>query len=124
MGHGKGRCPDYNGWMLNHACYGCEPDIATGSADGYHNAHPDVAFASYSFRNAVRFAKILGVDTEMAATWQAALDAMPEYPKADFQFVAGETGEEYNGGGYCASPGSARRPCESNPRPEVPGSFS
>lgn len=98
VGNGTGRCPNYNGWMLNHACYGCEPDIATGSADGYHNAHPDVAFASYSFRNAIRFAKILGVDTAMAAEWQAALDAMPEYPKADFQFIAGEPGDEYNGG--------------------------
>ena len=62
MGNGTGRCPGANGWMLNHPCYECTPDIATGSADGYHNAHPDVAFASYSFRNAIRFAKILGVD--------------------------------------------------------------
>jgi len=39
------------------------PYIAAGSGnDGYHNSHPDVAFAASSFRNAIRFAKILGVD--------------------------------------------------------------
>ena len=46
------------------------PYIATGSADGYHNAHPDLAFAASSFRNAIRFAEILGVDSAMAAAWQ------------------------------------------------------
>jgi hypothetical protein len=98
VGNGTGRCPGYTGWMLNHACYNCEPDIATGSQDGYHNAHPDVAFASYSFRNAIRFAKLLGVDSAMSAEWQGALESMPAYPKAEFTFVAGETGDEYNGG--------------------------
>ena len=29
MGNGTGRCPTANGWMLNHPCYECEPDIAT-----------------------------------------------------------------------------------------------
>eukprot|EP00035_Acanthoeca_spectabilis_P023068 m.447466 g.447466 ORF g.447466 m.447466 type:complete len:1040 (+) comp19521_c0_seq1:73-3192(+) len=92
------RCPGANGWMLHHPCYECFPDIATGSPDGNHNAHPDVAFASSSFRNAVRFAKLLGVDSDMATTWQAALDSMPDYPSADFTFVKGAVGEEFNGG--------------------------
>ena len=94
----KDRCPRASGWELHHACFECMPDIATGSDDGYHNSHPDIAFASSSFRNAVRFAKILGVDSDMAAAWQAALDAMPAYPMADFTFVAGAKGEEFNGG--------------------------
>lgn len=94
----KERCPYASGWELNHPCYECMPDIATGSPDGYHNAHPDVAFASSSFRNAVRFAKILNVDSDMAAAWQQALDSMPPYPAADFTFVAGAKGEEFNGG--------------------------
>jgi len=98
MGGGTGRCPTANGWMLNHPCYECKPYIATGSADGYHNSHPDVAFASYAFRNAVRFAKILGVDSSMAAEWQGALNAMPEYPAEDYTFVSGTKGEEFNGG--------------------------
>lgn len=55
------------------------PYIASGSLDGYHNAHPDVAFASSSFRNAIRFAKILGVDSDMAAAWQKGLDSMYKY---------------------------------------------
>ena len=92
------RCPGASGWMLNHPCYECYPDIATGSKEGYHNAHPDLAFASSSFRNAVRFAKILGVDSAMAAEWQAALDNMPPYPSADFTFIDGAVGSEFNGG--------------------------
>jgi hypothetical protein len=95
------RCPTASGWELNHPCYECYPDIATGSDDGYHNSHPDVAFAASSFRNAIRFAKILGVDASMAAAWQTALDAMPAYPSADFTFIAGTAGAELNnGGGY------------------------
>jgi hypothetical protein len=94
----KSRCPDASGWELNHPCYECYPDIATGSNDGYHNAHPDIAFASSTFRNAVRFAKLLGVDADLALQWQAALDAMPPYPSADFTFVDGALGSEYNGG--------------------------
>jgi hypothetical protein len=97
----KERCPGYSGWELHHKCFQCMPDIAAGSPDGYHNSHPDVAFASSSFRNAVRFAKILGVDAEMAAAWQAGLDAMPAYPSADYTFVPGARGAEFNGGaGY------------------------
>ena len=34
----------------------------------------------------------------MAAAWQKALDAMPDYPMADFTFVKGAKGEEFNGG--------------------------
>jgi hypothetical protein len=94
----KERCPLASSWELNHACFECQPDIATGSADGYHNSHPDIAFASSSFRNAVRFAKILGVDSDMAAAWQKGLEAMPAYPAADFTFIAGAKGEEFNGG--------------------------
>ena len=95
------RCPGASGWMLNHPCYECYPDISTGSSEGNHNAHPDVAFASSSFRNAVRFAKLLGVDSAMAAEWQAALDNMPSYPGADFHFISGVPGSEFNGGaGY------------------------
>lgn len=75
----KDRCPGYNGWELNHKCLQCMPYIASGSLDGYHNAHPDVAFASSSFRNAIRFAKILGVDSDMAAAWQKGLDSMYKY---------------------------------------------
>jgi hypothetical protein len=49
----------------------------------------------------VRFAKLLGVDSAPAAAWQAALDAMPPYPSADFTFAAGAPGSEFNGGaGY------------------------
>ena len=92
------RCPTASGWELNHPCYECYPDIDTGSADGYHNAHPDIAFASSTFRNAVRFAKLLGVDSDLAAAWQAALDIMPAYPSADFTFVGGAAGSEFNGG--------------------------
>ena len=51
-----------------------------------------------AFRNAARFAALLGVDAELAAAWQAALDAMPPYPSADFTFVAGAPGTEFNGG--------------------------
>eukprot|EP01052_Picozoa_sp_SAG31_P018193 SAG31_NODE_1278_length_9041_cov_3.415231_1_plen_2946_part_10 len=81
----------------------CAPDIHTGggSPDGNHNAHADIAFASYAFRNAARFAKILGVDSTMAAAWQVALDSMPDYPTADFTFIAGAHGSEFNSGpGY------------------------
>ena len=92
------RCPDAGGWEKNHPCYECWPQIATTSPDGYHNAHPDIAFASSTFRNAVRFAALLGVDAGLAAEWQAALDAMPPYPSADFTFVAGAPGTEFNGG--------------------------
>ena len=92
------RCVLASSWELHHACFMCQPDIATGSPDGYHNAHPDIAFAASSFRNAVRFSKLLGVDSSMAAEWQAALDAMPAYPTADFTFRAGAKGEEFNGG--------------------------
>eukprot|EP00038_Savillea_parva_P022918 m.39036 g.39036 ORF g.39036 m.39036 type:complete len:1049 (+) comp5747_c0_seq1:158-3304(+) len=92
------RCPGASGWMLNHPCYECYPYIATGSSQGNHNAHPDVAFASSTFRNAVRFAKLLGVDSDMATAWQAALDSMPDYPTADFTFIDGVPGSEYNGG--------------------------
>ena len=76
----------------------CWPSVATTSPDGYHNAHPDIAFAASSFRNAARFAALLGVDAELAAAWQAALDAMPPYPSADFTFLAGAPGTEFNGG--------------------------
>jgi hypothetical protein len=65
------RCPTASGWEKNHPCYECYPDIDTGSAQGYHNAHPDVAFASSSFRNAARFARLLGVDGDRAAAWEA-----------------------------------------------------
>lgn len=92
------RCPGDSGWMKHHPCYECYPDIATGSSDGMHNAHPDLAFASYSFRNAVRFAKLLGVDSDTAMLWQAALDNMPDYPSADFTFMDGAVGSEFNGG--------------------------
>lgn len=92
------RCPGASGWMLNHPCYECFPDIATGSTQGNHNAHPDIAFASSSFRNAVRFANLLGVDSDMAKEWQGALDNMPSYPAADFTFVEGAVGAEFNGG--------------------------
>jgi hypothetical protein len=92
------RCPTASGWELNHPCYECFPYIDTGSSEGYHNAHPDVAFASYTFRNAVRFAKLLGVDGDLASAWQAALDKMPSYPSADFTFVDGALGSEFNGG--------------------------
>ena len=92
------RCPGASGWMKNHPCYECYPYIATGSNDGYHNAFPDIAFSSYSFRNAVRFAKLLGVDADLVVLWQAALDAMPPYPSADFTFVQGAKGSEFNGG--------------------------
>lgn len=54
-------------------------DIAAGSVGGYHNSHPDVAFAASSFRNAIRFAKILGVGNAMAAAWQKRLNNMPAY---------------------------------------------
>ena len=96
------RCPGASGWMKNHPCYECEPAISTsGGPDGFHNAFTDVAFSSYSFRNAVRFAALLGVDAELALQWQAALDAMPPYPSADFTFVEGAKGSEFNGGaGY------------------------
>ena len=97
----KDRCPTASGWQLNHPCYECAPDIATGTQKGYHNAHPDVAFASSSFRNAVRFAKILGVDSDMAKAWQEALDMMPAYPLEQFTFNKGAPGAEFNGGaGY------------------------
>jgi hypothetical protein len=97
----KARCPDASGWQENHPCFECYPDIATGSDAGYHNAHPDIAFASSTFRNAVRFAGLLGVDSDLALQWQAALDAMPPYPSADFTFIEGRPGSEYNGGaGY------------------------
>jgi len=92
------RCPGASGWMKNHPCYECYPEIATGSNDGYHNAFPDVAFSSYSLRTAVRFAGLLGVDADLARLWQAALDAMPPYPGADFTFVDGAPGSEFNGG--------------------------
>jgi hypothetical protein len=95
------RCPAASGWEKDHPCFECYPDIDTGSPDGYHNAHPDIAFASSTFRNAVRFAKLLGVDSGPAAAWQAALDRMPPYPSADFTFVDGAPGSEFNGGaGY------------------------
>ena len=84
--------------MKHHPCYECYPDIATGSSQGMHNAHPDVAFAAYSFRNAVRFARLLGVDSAMSMLWQAALDNMPDYPSADFTFMDGAVGSEFNGG--------------------------
>jgi hypothetical protein len=97
----KDRCPMANGWELNHKCVECFPYIATGTMDGYHNSHPDVAFAASSFRNAIRFAKILNVDSSMAAAWQKGLDSMPAYPSADFTFLEGARGSEYNGGaGY------------------------
>ena len=95
------RCPTASGWEKNHPCYECFPDIDTGSSDGYHNAHPDVAFASSTFRNAARFARLLGVDSDMASAWEAALALMPPYPSADFTFVDGALGSEFNGGaGY------------------------
>ena len=80
------------------AGYECWPEIATQSADGYHNAFPDIAFSSYSFRNAIRFAQLLGVDADLVGLWQAALDAMPAYPGVDLTFVDGAPGSEYNGG--------------------------
>jgi hypothetical protein len=92
------RCPLASGWELHHKCVECWPYIAAGTADGYHNSHPDVAFAASSFRNAIRFAKILKVDSAMAAAWQKGLDMIPAYPSADFTFIAGAKGEEYNGG--------------------------
>ena len=95
------RCPTASGWQKDHPCFECYPDIDTGSSDGYHNAHPDIAFASYAFRNAARFAALLGVDGGMASAWLAALDIMPPYPSADFTFVDGAAGSEFNGGpGY------------------------
>ena len=36
----KTRCPRASGWEKNHWCVECMPYIATGSDDGYHNAHP------------------------------------------------------------------------------------
>ena len=61
----------------------------------------DVAFASSSFRNAIRFATILGVDKDLVTAWQKGLDSMPAYPSADFTFVDGAKGSEFNGGaGY------------------------
>jgi hypothetical protein len=97
----KDRCPDASGWELNHPCFECFPDIATGSDQGNYNALPDLAFASSTFRNAVRFANLLGVDSALAVEWQAALDNMPPYPSADFTFVDGAPGSEFNGGaGY------------------------
>ena len=60
-----------------------------------------MAFASSSFRNAARFAELLGVDADRVAAWRAALAAMPPYPSADFTFVNGAPGTEFNGGaGY------------------------
>ena len=95
------RCPTASGWEKDHPCYECFPDIDTGSSDGYHNAHPDIAFASYVFRNGARFAKLLGVDGDLASAWTAALDSMPPYPSAQFTFVDGAAGSEFNGGaGY------------------------
>ena len=94
----KDRCPDASGWELNHPCLECFPDIITGSAVGNHNAHPDVAFASSTFKNAIRFANLLGVDSDMVADWQAALDIMPSYPSADFTWIEGSAGSEFNGG--------------------------
>jgi hypothetical protein len=76
------------------------PYIATGSADGHHNSHPDVAFAASSFRNAVRFSKILNVDIAMAAAWQKGLDMMPAYPSTDLTFIAGARAEFNGGAGY------------------------
>ena len=97
----KDRCPTAGGWETHHWCVECMPDIATGSEDGYHNSHPDVAFAASSFRNAVRFAKILGVDSAMAAAWQKGLDSMPAYASSTFTFIEGAHGSEFNGGaGY------------------------
>ena len=79
----------------------CMPYISTDNADGFHNSHPDLAFAASSFRNAIRFANILSVDTAMVAAWQKGLDAMPAYPSADFTFIEGAHGSEWNGGaGY------------------------
>ncbi len=92
------RCPRASGWELHHKCFECAPYIATGSVDGYHNAHPDIAFASYSLRNAIRFAKLLDLDAARLPTWQKFLDAMPEYPSANFTFVPRAHGAEFNGG--------------------------
>ena len=95
------RCPNASGWQEHHPCFECAPDIATDGNGGQHNAHPDVAFASSSFRNAARFAELLGVDADRVAAWRAALAAMPPYPSADFTFVNGAPGTEFNGGaGY------------------------
>jgi hypothetical protein len=90
------RCPGASGWMKHHPCLECWPEVAAGAPDGMHNSHPDLAFASYSFRNAARFAKLLGVDAELAAAWEAALANMPPYPAADFTFLPGAPGTEFN----------------------------
>jgi hypothetical protein len=82
--------------MKHHPCLECWPEVAAGAPDGMHNSHPDLAFASYSFRNAARFAKLLGVDAELAAAWEAALANMPPYPAADFTFLPGAPGTEFN----------------------------
>ena len=92
----KANCPR----SKQSPCYQCAPDIHTdgGVPDGNHNAHPDIAFASYLLRNAARFATLLKVDSDRAEAWQAGLNAMPAYPSTDLTFVAGAKGEEFNGG--------------------------
>lgn len=93
------RCPYASGWEKNHPCYQCSPSISTdGPIMGNHNAFTDIAFASYSFRNAVRFAGLLGVDSDLAALWQDALNSMPDYPSVNLTFVEGAAGSEFNGG--------------------------
>jgi hypothetical protein len=88
-------------------CRGCLPDITTeaqggpGShTHGEHNAHADIAFASASFRKAIEYSVLLGVDAGLRRSWQSVLSKMPAYPVVQLSWLPGSGGDKagLNGG--------------------------
>lgn len=69
---------------------------------GEHNAHADIAFASASFRKAIQYSTLLGVDADLRRSWQSLLDHMPAYPSVKLRFLPGTGGER---AGLNAAPG-------------------
>lgn len=78
----------------NWNCPGAFAD--TGKA-GEHNAHPDIAFAAQSFRKALEYSKLLGVDDDLRDGWTDTLAKLPPYPRVTLDFLPGAIGEEVNG---------------------------
>jgi len=90
-------------------CRGCLPDITVEAAGGpgshthgEHNSHADIAFCSASFRKAIHYSEILGVDADLRIQWQSLLDKMPKYPTVKLRWIPGSGGDK---AGLNAAPG-------------------
>ena len=59
---------------------------------GEHNAHPDLAFASASFRKAAEYSELLGIDADLRTKWLGLLSRVPAYPTQVLTFLANASG--------------------------------